>query len=103
MEEMISRAEHEEFCRRLDAENCRQNARLDELEATVVQINSLTVSVEKLAVNMDSMVRELTEQNSRLREIESQAGANWRKVVGSVITGIVGALVGVLMVKMGLS
>ena len=48
----ISRQEHEEFARRQDAENERQNRRIQLLEDNVRQIIALTVSVEMMAVNM---------------------------------------------------
>lgn len=102
MDGMISREEHEEFCRRLDAENARQNARLDDLEAMVHQINSLTVSVEKLAVSMDSMVKELSEQSGRMAKLEGRDGENWKKVVGGIIAGVVSGLVVFVMAKLGL-
>ena len=47
----ITRQEHEEFARRQDAENERQNRRIQLLEDNLWQINALTVSVEKMAVN----------------------------------------------------
>ena len=53
METSISRAEHEEFRRRIEEENSRQNRRLEIVEDTMRQIGALTTSVEKLAVNMD--------------------------------------------------
>ena len=53
MDDTISRKEHEEFARRIDAENERQNKRLSLLEDNVHQIGSLTASVEKLATNID--------------------------------------------------
>lgn len=100
-EEVITRQEHTEFCRRIDAENARQNSRLEALEDTVHQINSLTVSVEKLAVNMNGVLQQLTEQNGRLKVLEGTAGENWKKVVGGIITGVVGAIMGVVMAKFG--
>ena len=45
--EYISRSEHAEFCKRVDAEDERQNKRLELLEENTKQINSLTTSVEK--------------------------------------------------------
>lgn len=65
MDTTISRAEHEEFVRRMEAENKRlededrrQNHRIDELEETMRQIGALTTSVEKLAVSMERMAKE---------------------------------------------
>lgn len=83
MDTPITRAEHEEFMRRMEAENKRlsdedkrQNHRLDVVEDTVRQIGSLTVSVEKLAVSMEGMLKEQAEQGRRLGALESQDEIN---------------------------
>ncbi len=49
MDTPITRAEHEEFRRRLEEENNRQDKRIALLEENTKQIGSLSVSVEKLA------------------------------------------------------
>lgn len=103
MDNFVTREVHEEFRKAIDAENARQNNRLDSLEETVHQINQLTISVEKLAVSMDGMLKELTEQSNRLKELEGNDGKKWKKVVSGVITGIVGGLVVFVMAKLGLS
>lgn len=66
MDTPISRAEHEEFRKRIDEENHRQNRRIELLEENVKQTGALTASVEKLASNMTSMVREQEKQGKRL-------------------------------------
>ncbi len=101
-EDYIKRNEHEECMRRLDAENARQNSRIADLEETTKEINSLTVSVEKLAVNMQNMLTELTAQGSRLKTLESRDGDNWRKIVGSAITVVVGAVLGFFLSRLGM-
>ena len=58
METQISRAEHEEFVKRIEEENHRQNRRIEILEKSVQQLSSLTASVEKLAYSIEGMVRE---------------------------------------------
>lgn len=45
----ISRAEHEEFSRRLAEENKRQDKRIEMLEENVREMRALTNSVERLA------------------------------------------------------
>lgn len=102
MENAVSREEYHENCRRLDEENKRQNERLDKLENAVHEINQLTVSVEKLAVNMNNMVNEISEQNGRMERLERRDGDNWKKVVSGIITGIVSGLIAFAMVKLGL-
>lgn len=52
MDTPITRAEHDEFAKRQDEENKRQNRRIDALEEMVREISSLTTSVAKLASSM---------------------------------------------------
>lgn len=102
MEETIYRAEHEEFVRRIDAENKRQNRRLDLLEESVRQNAALTVSVEKLATSVESMAVEQKEQGERLEQLESRDGEMWRKVSSYVITAIAGAVVAFILTQIGM-
>ena len=64
MENPITRAEHEEFRRRLEEENKRQDARIGILEDSVQQIGALATSVEKLALSMQSMLKEQEKQGT---------------------------------------
>ena len=54
----ISRAEHEEFSRRLAEENKRQDKRIEMLEENVREMRALTNSVERLATSVEDMVKE---------------------------------------------
>ncbi len=100
-QEYISRAEHEEFRRfmeaenkRLEDENDRQNHRLNTLEETVKQVAAISTSVEKLALNMENMLKEQVSQGKRLETLEDRDGAMWRKVVGHVITAVITLVLG---------
>lgn len=97
----ITRAEHDEFAKRQDDENHRQNRRIEELEETVRQIGALTTSVEKLASSMESMVKEQEKQGKRLEVLEGRDGEMWRKVTGHIITAIIGIVVGYVFTKAG--
>ena len=66
MDQPITRAEHEEFKRRLEEENARQDRRIALLEESVSKMGALSTSVEKLALSMESMVREQEKQGKRL-------------------------------------
>lgn len=50
MDGTISRAEHEEFCRRIDEENRRQNCRIELLEENAQRIGTLTAVFLYLSV-----------------------------------------------------
>lgn len=105
----ITRHEHEEFRRsmeienlRLEAEDNRQNHRLDELESSVKQIAAISTSVEKLALNMENMLKEQVSQGKRLETLESRDGEMWRKVAGYFVTTVVGIVVGYLFKQFGM-
>ncbi len=90
----ISRQEHEEFARRQDAENERQNRRIQLLEDNLWQINALTVSVEKMAVNMENMLAEQKRQGERLEALENEPIETYNQVKTTVITSLIGTIVG---------
>ncbi len=98
----LPRKEHEEFAKRQDAENHRQNRRIDEVEETVKQIGALTTSVEKLALSMESMLQELEKQGKRLEVLEGRDGEMWRKVTGYILTAIIGIVVGYIFTQIGM-
>lgn len=102
MDTPISRAEHEEFRKRIEEENNRQNKRIDILEGNVRQIGTLATSVEKLAVNMESMLKEQEKQGRRLETLEKRDGEKWRKIVETVITVIISGVVGFLLAHFGI-
>lgn len=109
MDDVITRFEHEEFRRsmeaenkRLEDENTRQNRRLDILEGTVKQISDISASVEKLALNMENMLKEQISQGKRLTDLESRDGEMWRKAVSYVLTAIIGIAIGFLFKQAGI-
>lgn len=102
MDGTISRAEHEEFRKRMEEENHRQNRRIELLEENVRQIGALTTSVEKLATSMSSMVKEQEKQGERLEALEGRDGEMWRKVVGYIATAVVGIVLGFIFTQVGM-
>lgn len=102
MEEALTRAEHNEFVKRIEAEERRQNRRIAELEESTKQINLLATSVEKLAQSIETMVQEQHRQGERLETLENRDGEMWRKVTGYVITVIVGIALGFIATQIGM-
>lgn len=101
-QDFISRREHDEYVKRMEAEHARQDKRLDELEADVKQYGALTVAVEKMAVSMEQMLKEQQSQGERLVALESQDGEQWRKIVSYTITAIVGIVIGFIFKLIGM-
>lgn len=101
-DEYLRRHEHQEFAKGVDREQVRQNKRIADLEATVKQINDLTLSVQKLAINMEHMLVNQTEQNERLEELENRDGEKWRSISMYVLSAVVGAVLGFVLKEVGL-
>ena len=94
MEDCIERAEHEEFAKRIDAENTRQNRRIEALEQSVDRFGRIASSVERLATNMEGMLKE----QERLDKLEGKPGENWNVTVKSILAAIGSAIGGGLVV-----
>ena len=98
----MGREEHTEFARRIQEEEHRQNRRIELLEESVKQNTALTLSVEKLANNMENMANEQMRQGKRLEALEGRDGDMWRTVVKYVLTTILGLVIGVVAMQIGL-
>lgn len=84
----------------LHAEDERQNQRILQLETSVAEIHTLSLSVNTLATNMQHMLEELKDQGNRLSAIESKDGKMWRSVVTSFVTGLIMLVAGFLFGKL---
>lgn len=90
--EFITRQEHGEFARRIDAENERQNKRLSALEETVKEINKLSLSIERMTTSIQTMTTELTKQGERIEGIEAKPGKRWEALIGGIIGAVAAAI-----------
>lgn len=102
MDTPITRAEHEEFRRRLEGENRRQDKRIELLEENTKRIETLNGTIGKLAANMEGMLKEQLRQGQRLELLESRDGELWRKVVSYAVTAIVGIVIGFVAKQLGM-
>lgn len=108
-DEFMLKSVHEEFAKRVEEENNRQNHRITKLEMAIEQISSIATSVERLATNMEYMVREqarqgenLTDQSERIRKLEDRDGEKWRKVASHITISIISIVIGYIACKLGL-
>ena len=101
MDDFLPREVHEEFSQRMEDEHRRINHRLGKVEETIGEINRLTLSVQSLAESVQRMCKEQERQSERLQTLEGRDGEKWREVVKYLITGVVGAVVGYIMTRLG--
>ena len=102
MEEFITRAEHREFAEKLEKEDERQNKRLANLEESLKQIYALNTSVEKIALSIETLTKEVGTQNERLKAMEDKPAQNWEKLVWAVGGVVVAAIVALVLKQIGM-
>lgn len=101
-EEYLLRNEFLAFKEAMNAENERQNHRILKLEDTTEKINELAVSTEKLASTMEKMLEEQKEQGRRIVKLEGRDGEKWRSVAKIVATAVISAVIGAVLMMIGL-
>ena len=83
-----------EFAKRVDQEDKRQNERIDRLENTLQTMSTIAISVERLAVNMETLAKEVARQGTKLNDLEMKPAKRWDLLISSVISSIVGLILG---------
>ena len=76
--------------------------RLNKQAGLIEDIQELSSSVSVLANNMKSMLEEQQRQNKRLEELEKKPAKRWDAVVDKALMLLVGALLGYILIKLGL-
>jgi len=99
MEDFVTKAVHEEFARRMEEEDRRQNKRIEIIEEKQGQISDLVASVKVLAVNVENIAKEINEQGIRLKEIEGKPGKRWEQLLGYVISALVTAAIAYFLTR----
>ena len=99
MEQYLEIGVHNEFAKRMEEEHVRQNKRICDLEEGLKETRNLALSIERLTLSVKAMVDEQKTQGERLEALESKDGEMWRKVVGYVITTVVGLVIGFIWTK----
>lgn len=102
MDDYVTTAVHAEFARRIEAEEARQNKRLEVAEGKIEELQRMSAAIEKLAVNMDVMAKEQTKMVSRLDAIEAEPAEKWKKAVWVIVVAIISAAVAFILRGVGL-
>lgn len=101
-EEILTCKEHEDFhkeyARRVDAEDERQNARINLLEENTKQINALALSIERISVNMENVLIEVKGIDGRLKKLESEPVESQKQIKTAIITAIISTVVGLSLI-----
>lgn len=88
----IGRKEHDEYVRRMEDEHTYIDKRISALEEALKNQNKLALAVEKLALNMEQMLKEQQKQGERIDELEEAPAKKWNTVVTAILSAIGGAI-----------
>lgn len=102
LKDCIGRDEHNEFAKRMEDEHHRLSKRITEISNEIKEISKIANAVNKLAVNMEMMLKEQQDQGERLEQLEARDGEMWRKAVGYVVTAVIGVVIGYVSKKLGM-
>ena len=72
--------------------------RMNNQEEKMNVLTDLTLSVQKLALGMDTMAEKQDDMNARLQEIEKKPAQNWNTMTRTIFTTVVSAIAGGLAV-----
>lgn len=72
--------------------------RMDKQEQKIEVLNDLALSIQKLALGMDTMNEKQDDISNRLEEIEKKPAQNWQTMTKTALTTIVAAVAGGLAV-----
>ena len=97
MENYITRAEHNEYVKRMDDEHKNIKQRLTGVEKTNSEFLKIAVSVEKLATNMGYMAKEQKSQGERLERLEKAPADKWNHLAKSIIAAFASGLAGYII------
>ena len=102
MEDFITREEHTEYARRIDAENARQNARIHDVEEVVKEIHTMSNTLIRLCEKMSSMNNSIDALNADVDTLKARDGEMWRKVLAYIFTTVIGIVVGYIFKQIGM-
>lgn len=100
-ENFLTMSEHNEYAKRIDDWQNRQDARLKEAEEKIDEITKLNTNIERLALSMETMQKEQVKQGERLEALEKKDGEMWQTVVKYALTAVIGAICAYILAKLG--
>lgn len=93
MEDYITRPEHEEFKKRLENEESRQNKRLDIMETRIDKLTEMQTALAVMQADISSISQDVKKIGEEVDSIQQEPADKWKKAVWIVITVIITAVV----------
>ena len=101
MDDYITRPEHEEFKKRIEDEETRQNHRLEVIENRVDKLIDMQASLAVMQAGIDSISSEVKRIGAEVDSIRQEPADKWKKAVWIVVTVVITAVVTYVLSKVG--
>ena len=101
MDDYITRPEHEEFKKRLEDEESRQNRRLEVIENRVDKLIDMQASLAVMQAGIDGISSELKRIGTEVDSIKQEPADKWKKAVWVVLVVFLTAAASFVLSKMG--
>ena len=82
-----------EFKQRIEAEENRQNHRIDSLEQKVDRLIETNTAIQLVEQKIDILSEKVAKIDQNVEKLEAEPGDNWKKAVWIVITVVITAVV----------
>lgn len=103
MDDYITRPEHEEFKKRMEDEESRQNRRLEVMENRVDKLIDMQASLAVMQAGIDSISGAVKRIGEEVDALKSEPANKWNKAVWIVFTVIITAAVTYFLSRMGVT
>ena len=101
MDDYITRPEHEEFKKRLEDEESRQNRRLDAMETRVDKLIDMQASLAVMQAGIDSINASVKRIGEEVDEWKSEPADKWKKATWIVVTVVLTAAATFILSRLG--
>lgn len=103
MDDYITRPEHEEFKKRMEDEESRQNRRLEVMENRVDKLIDMQASLAVMQAGIDSISDSVKKIGQEVDALKQEPAQNWHKAVWIVVTVVITAAVTFFLSRMGVT
>lgn len=100
-ENYITRPEHEEFKKRLEDEESRQNRRLEVIENRVDKLIDMQASLAVMQAGIDSISQEVKRIGAEVDSIKQEPADKWKKAVWIVVSVFLTAVITFFLTNLG--
>ncbi|MGN1314066.1 MAG: hypothetical protein ACI4VG_03520 [Lachnospiraceae bacterium] len=99
-EELVRKDYFEQVVNRIMDENKRLHKRVEELEDEIKKQTEISLTLERLAINLDHILNQLEAQSQRLKKLEEVPLETNKKVRDALINTIIGGVIGAFVAKL---